>query len=652
MKRIRSLILCLCLMIPMLPALAEEAALSIEPVEETIYPGKAILLTFTVPEEGLISLHLMDEGENISTVVEDYQAAAGRNQLWWNGTYEGVFAPEGTWQLELYAGENVASVPVTIGAVAPYLTNISSDVDVEAQRMTVSFYASVEGLLSVGVVANDAWAPVETKNISAGENTYVWDMSAADPATSTLTLMLLDATGAPSNEERIPVTPEDFGLIPEEPTEEPTEVPTEEPEPTAEPDPEEAPDEITDPDPEDEGEPPEGDDLFPDEIDPDELPEEELIDVEMEPEEELEPVVYTPAHGSPYEGQDASLNYWTMPMDITDEEAVWNVLMQPMTILYSSKDKADRTQVILREEPDENSRGVGVVTRINQGVHVLEHLDNGWSLIECYSASFHDSAVKAWNMLVQGYVRTDQLKTVEPQQKYGLVIDKLTQRLYVFRNGHLYTTLLVSTGLANESQPYNETRSGEFFLTSAVGAFASGNLTCAMAIRFDSGDLLHEVPHKVNGDGSRNYGLEEPNLGMKASHGCVRVQRRRTPEGVNMAWLWDNRVKNTKILIWEDWQGRQIAVPDDDLILYYNPNGGSMYHSQETCYSAEGKKFTAFTYGELEQEPYSKLTRCGYCAPALREAEIKAINEIYAPGGDHDPILTEARRKYLESLEE
>ena len=59
--------------------------------------------------------------------------------------------------------------------------------------------------------------------------------------------------------------------------------------------------------------------------------------------------------------------------------------------------------------------------------------------------------------------------------------------------------------------------------------------------------------------------------------------------------------------------------------------------------------FEPFTYGQLEEKPFSKLKRCGYCAPPLRVGEIEEINAVYAPGGDHDPILTEARRKQLES---
>ena len=110
-----------------------------------------------------------------------------------------------------------------------------------------------------------------------------------------------------------------------------------------------------------------------------------------------------------------------------------------------------------------------------------------------------------------------------------------------------------------------------------------------------------------------------------------------------MEWIWDNRKHNVKLVIWEDWQGRQIPYPEEDSAVYYNPKGGEYYHSAETCYCAKGKTFTAFTYGELDSEPYSKLRRCSWCTPPLRKSEIDEINALYAPGGDHDPILTEAR---------
>lgn len=313
-------------------------------------------------------------------------------------------------------------------------------------------------------------------------------------------------------------------------------------------------------------------------------------------------------------------------MDITNEEAVWEVLMQPITVV----DGNEKSFVYLRAEPSEDAEAVGEITCSTQGVHVLENLENGWSRVEAYSSSFADSKVKAYAEFVTGYLPTDKLVVKEPATELGLVVDKLTQRLYVFQDGKLFSTLLCSTGLVNDDQPWNETMSGEYLLTSAVGAFPSGNMTCAMGIRFNDGDILHEVPYIERADGTKNYGYTEPDLGTKASHGCIRVQRKRTPEGVNMTWLWNNRQKNTKLLIWEDWPGRQIPIPEDDFTLYYNPDGGLYYHSQATCYSYNGDGMTPFTYGELDTEPFASLERCEYCTPVLRKAEYEEINARYA----------------------
>ena len=321
--------------------------------------------------------------------------------------------------------------------------------------------------------------------------------------------------------------------------------------------------------------------------------------------------------------------YWETPMDIRDMEAVWAMLQSPITVI----DGGQKDTFYLLAEPEEGAERVGEVTGASQGVHVLETLENGWSYVECYSSSFHDSKLKLWNQLVSGYIRTELLVEKEVQPEYGIVIDKLTQRLYLFHDGELMDTLLVSTGLPNDKQPYNETRSGEFMIVSPVGDFPSGNMTCGYGMRFNNGDLLHEVPYLTNKkDGRRDYNYCEKELGKRASHGCLRVQRKRTPEGVNMAWLWNNRAKNVKLLIWEDWPGRQIPIPADDFQLYYNPNGGVSYHSQATCYSIKNSKnvtMQAFTYGELEQEPYASLKRCEYCAPALRRAEYEEINAQY-----------------------
>lgn len=670
MRKILALLLCLALM-PLPAAGAEALILSVESPAEIVRPGKAVAIAFEAPAAGLADILVLDaQGQTVSVVAQGYQAFAGHNELYWNGTWQGAPAPEGSFALTVRLGEETASAPVTVGGYAPYLYEIAVE---NGQAMpgapaSVSCAVSEAGTLRWGLWVDGTYTPIGTAAVTAGERCTLH----FDPAEGGLALAdgdyafamtLMDATGFDSTEEHVTLHVAGFAEA-----EVPLEALPEESESTEEP-----PEALTD-----EGAPMEEplDDL-PEGSEPaeeplDELPDEDgLLEGLIEVEEHVNldtgvstvtPAdgVFTPSYGSPYTEAVREYDYWTTPMDITDEEAIWNMLMQPITVVDNGKDNAQKLQVIIRAEPDEESAGVGVVTCISQSVRVLETRDDGWTLVETYSSSFHDNTVQAWNMLVQGYLPTKYLKTTTPNQEMGIVIDKLTQRMYIFKDGALYDTLLVSTGLANERQPYNETRSGEFLLLlPAVGGFNSDNLVCSMGIRFNDGDLLHEVPHTVNGDGSSNYSSCEPKLGTRASHGCIRVQRKKTPLGTNMTWLWEqirgNSSKsikskpNVKLVIWEDWQGRQIPTPEDSTLLYYNPNGGTMYHNAETCYSAVGKTFTAFTYGELEQGDFAKLERCQYCTPPLRVAEIEAINEVYLPGGDHDPIMTAAREKWLAS---
>ena len=586
-------------------ASGEGQGLRVDAPAEAVRPGWPAVITFTVPAEGECDLRLLDEdGEEISVIWQKRTARAGTNAIYWNGTWNGYAAPEGEWRLVLEMNGETAEAPITVGPVAPALLSATADRNTAApgDSVMLRFYATEEGSVTLYESGGGQLAELLSQEVKRGwgDIGYQVELPAGDYE---LKLLLTDNEGACSEPVLLLLTvvaeeeSEDWEVDPgsgsgesvrEESTREP--VPTVTPRPRTK-----------------------GDNIF------------------------------TPAHSSPYEGQDTELNYWHLPMDITDEEAVWQVLMSPVTVVDNGKKNAEKTQVVIRSRPDEESEGLGVVTCVTQGVHVLERGET-WSLIECYSSSFHDSPILNWNALVQGYVPTAYLKETVPNQEYGLVIDKLTQRLYVFMDGHLFSTLLVSTGLANERQPYNETRSGEFLLTSAVGTFSSDDLKCAMALRFNRGDLLHEVPYYLLEDGTRDYSVCEPKLGTKASHGCIRVQRKETPEGINQGWLWQNRKANTKLLIWEDWQGRQIPIPSGDTVLY-RTSVDRYYHSQDHCPSLRRSvKFKPFLYSELEDPAYAKLRPCEYCAPPLRAMRIAEINVLYAPGGDHDPVMTEARK--------
>ena len=323
--------------------------------------------------------------------------------------------------------------------------------------------------------------------------------------------------------------------------------------------------------------------------------------------------------------------FWKLNMGEMNEAAIWNVLTQPVTVLKGKQ----REQIKVRLNPEEGCKEyTGVVTCASQAVHILERGDE-WTLIEAYSSCEEGSAVRVWALPFRGWVKTSLLEEQQVSQEYGLVVDKLQQRLYVFKNGSLYSTLLCSTGFPKDGAPWNETPAGEFLLVSWTGGFWSdGGLFCDMGLRVNSGILLHEVPciirtDEITGEQKKDYSRCESYLGEKASHGCIRVQRELTPEGVNMKWLWDNlpRKPYVKIIIWDE-IGRYLDYPEDDWPLYYNPKGGKQYHSSPYCKLVRDKylPLTEFTYGELEEAPYSKLTRCPGCAPQLRMEEIDTLN--------------------------
>ena len=216
----------------------------------------------------------------------------------------------------------------------------------------------------------------------------------------------------------------------------------------------------------------------------------------------------------------------------------------------------------------------------------------------------------------------------------------MTQRLYLYKEGKLLTTLLCSTGTTGGSnEDYNETASGEFLLCSWTGGFWSGNLYCDQAIRFNGGDLMHMVPAIYSGGmdasgnpiGNANYDICESALGRRASHGCVRVQRKANADGYNHSWMWNNLrgEKNVKIIIWDD-DGRKLTETDASTPMYYNPTGGKKYHTTARCSSVKSAylPLTGITYGDLSRYPYTELTPCATCGAPERPEVVSAWNEV------------------------
>ncbi len=315
--------------------------------------------------------------------------------------------------------------------------------------------------------------------------------------------------------------------------------------------------------------------------------------------------------------------------DITDTKAVWDLLMKPITVLDVSQVESVYPLDAPNGEKVNDDKLGGFINGASVAVHVLSEDQDGWTLIE---------GPDYYNRIIRGYVKTSLLKEMTPDPHLGIVVDKLTQRMYIFEDGELYSSVAVSTGLPNDKQPYNETAAGEYLMISPSGGFDAEGMWCDYAIRFNNGDKMHLVPGIRRADESLDYSRYEPLLGQKASHGCIRVARIANDDGVNMLWIWNTfrpiinaAVRDSKqfpkLVIWDDW-GREVPYPDDDMPLYYNPDGGRNYHSDEYCSAVKDRylPLTAFTYGELEEGFYATLTPCPYCATVRRKSEIDLNN--------------------------
>ena len=134
----------------------------------------------------------------------------------------------------------------------------------------------------------------------------------------------------------------------------------------------------------------------------------------------------------------------------------------------------------------------------------------------------------------------------------------------------------------------------------------------------------------MRADGTEDFALCESALGSRASHGCIRVQRKENEDGYNHLWIWNNlrNVSRIKIIVWDD-DGRKLPVTQDSEKMYYNPDGGAKYHTTARCSSVRSAylPLTGITYGDLTRYPYSELGPCGVCGAPARPETVSAWND-------------------------
>ena len=281
------------LMLRACAALAEGSALSIDAPREEIRPGRPVVLSFTVPEDGTCSIDLHDEaGTSVLNIAEGRAVRAGYNSMYWNGTCEGIPVSEGTWILTIRMNGASAETGIQIGPMIPCLISVRTETETveEGDTVLLSFYTTEGGTLLLQEEGDPE--PLYWENVAAGAGEAGFQAQ-MEPGTHLLTLTLAGEDGTLS--EPVSLSLEVLEKV------DPNAIPTPEP----------------------------------------------LPDYLREKAENG----FTPAHTSPYRGGDQTLNYWTLPMDITDEEAVWKVLTAPITVLDNGKKNAEKMQVIISSQP-------------------------------------------------------------------------------------------------------------------------------------------------------------------------------------------------------------------------------------------------------------------------------------------------------------
>ncbi|MBQ5795945.1 MAG: L,D-transpeptidase, partial [Kiritimatiellae bacterium] len=233
--------------------------------------------------------------------------------------------------------------------------------------------------------------------------------------------------------------------------------------------------------------------------------------------------------------------YWALTSESSDAE-IWAAIQEKMTVATVGESEI----VYIYDSTADNRKRLGSIAGTSQGFNVVAEVGS-WSLVEAFRAE--DGA------FVRGYIRSNKLRTVEPNPTYGIVIDKKAQTLVVYKDGARIGSTPVSTGLPTPKYPHRETPAGEFVSVTRRGTieyYGTGNFN-KYTIRFGGNYHLSEIPTtKKNGS---DYSPLEGTLGKKATRGNIVIAHSASTDGgINAEWIWNltSENKRIKVLILDD----------------------------------------------------------------------------------------------------
>lgn len=235
-----------------------------------------------------------------------------------------------------------------------------------------------------------------------------------------------------------------------------------------------------------------------------------------------------------------------MPNLTDSDEAIWDIMMQPSAVINLRTATSHQN---VYAQPDKKSTVLGTLHGLSQAVQVIDIRDDGWVRIMAWN---HEDGSQ-----VDGYVPRDVLMMVEPNDEYGLLLDKNTQTMVVFYQGKRLTTLDVSTGLMAKDKLFRETPAGSYLTLEHMDSFSSESYHYEYPIRYDGGNLLHQLGMKKR-SGRKDFSEQTPQLGTKASHGCIRLPNQVNEDGVNAYWLWTHLPYHTRLIILDDPEQREL----------------------------------------------------------------------------------------------
>lgn len=239
--------------------------------------------------------------------------------------------------------------------------------------------------------------------------------------------------------------------------------------------------------------------------------------------------------------------YWALSSSSTDAE-IWAAMQEKMTAA-----NVGENEVVYIYDSTSNGKKLGSIAGTSQGFNVLAEVGN-WSLVEAFR--LEDGA------FVRGYIRTNKLRTVEPNPTYGLLIDKNTQTLTVFKDGARIGSTKISTGLATPKSLLRETPAGEFITVTRRGTIEYyGNGYTKYTVRIAGNYHLCEIP-TTKRDG-KDFSMLEGTLGQKATRGnIVLAHDASTDGGINAEWIWNltDENKRIKVLILDDKDRSDVPV--------------------------------------------------------------------------------------------